>query len=140
MTKFAFLFLFLFFKKVENVELHLHHHHHFHSVCCSSLDSMQEQVKSQPQGKRPIMTSAQEVFGHNIYIESVKVLVILNPNQLHVDIFRFGFHLLEVYFFIDSSKMISNSPEVSNFNRFFSNSTSSLATNHRFFLNFDYDL
>ena len=38
---------------------------------------------------------------------------------LHVDIFRFCFHSFEVYFFIDSSKMIGNFPEVSNFNRLF---------------------
>ena len=37
-------------------------------------------------------------------------------NRLHVDIFRFCFHSFEVYS-IDSSKMIGNSPEVSNFNR-----------------------
>ena len=39
-------------------------------------------------------------------------------NRLHVDIFRFCFHSFEVYS-IDSSKMIGNSPEVSNFNRLF---------------------
>ena len=39
-------------------------------------------------------------------------------NRLHVDIFRFFFHSVEVYS-IDSSKMIGNSPEVFNFNRLF---------------------
>ena len=39
-------------------------------------------------------------------------------NRLHVDIFRFCFHSFEVYS-IDSSKMIGNFPEVSNFNRLF---------------------
>ena len=39
-------------------------------------------------------------------------------NRLHVDIFRFGFHSFEkVYSSIDSSKMVGNSLEVSNFNR-----------------------
>ena len=37
-------------------------------------------------------------------------------NRLHVDIFQFYFHSFEVYS-IDSSKMISNFSEVSNFNR-----------------------
>ena len=39
-------------------------------------------------------------------------------NRLHVDIFRVCVHSCEVYF-IDSSKIIGNSPEVSNFNRLF---------------------
>jgi hypothetical protein len=38
-------------------------------------------------------------------------------NRLHVDIFRLCFHSFEVYFSIDSSKTIGNTPEVSNFNR-----------------------
>ena len=38
--------------------------------------------------------------------------------RLHVDIFWFCFHSFKVYF-VDSSKMIGNSPEVSNFNRLF---------------------
>ena len=43
-------------------------------------------------------------------IESVKILVILNPTGwLHVDIFRFCFHSFEVYA-VDSSKMIGNPP------------------------------
>ena len=42
-------------------------------------------------------------------------------NRLHVDIiFQFFFHLFEVYSSIYSSKLIGNSPEVSNFNRFIS--------------------
>jgi hypothetical protein len=36
--------------------------------------------------------------------------------RLHVDIFRFCFHSFEAYSSIDSSKMIGESPEVSNFN------------------------
>ena len=36
--------------------------------------------------------------------------------RLHVDIFWFCFHSFEIYFSIDSSKMIRNSHEVSNFN------------------------
>ena len=43
-------------------------------------------------------------------------------SRLQVDIFRFCFHPFEVYP-MDSSKMIGNPPEVSNFNRSFSNST-----------------
>ena len=39
---------------------------------------------------------------------------------LHVDIIRFFFHPLEANC-IDSSKMIGNSPEASNFNRFICN-------------------
>ena len=38
-------------------------------------------------------------------------------NRLHVDVVRFCFYSMEVYS-IDSSKMVGNSPEVSNFNRF----------------------
>ena len=38
--------------------------------------------------------------------------------RLHVDILRFGFHSSEIYS-IDSSKMIDNPPEVSNFNRLY---------------------
>ena len=39
-------------------------------------------------------------------------------SRLHVDIiFRFCFHSFGVYSSIDSSKLTSNSPEVSNFNR-----------------------
>ena len=39
---------------------------------------------------------------------------------LHVEIiFQFCFHSFEVYSLIDSSKMIGNSPQVSNFNRLF---------------------
>ena len=40
-------------------------------------------------------------------------------NQLHVDIFRFCLYSFEVLYSIDSSKMISKFPEVSNFNRLF---------------------
>ena len=41
-------------------------------------------------------------------------------NQLHVHIFRFwSFHSFEVYYFIDSSRMISKFPQVLNFNRLF---------------------
>ena len=39
-------------------------------------------------------------------------------SQLHVDIIRFFFHSFEVYSRY-SSKMIGNSPEISNFNRLF---------------------
>ena len=39
-------------------------------------------------------------------------------NRLLVEIFQFCFHSFEVYS-IDTSKMIGNSPEVSNFNRLF---------------------
>ena len=39
-------------------------------------------------------------------------------NQLNVDIFRFCFHLNEVYS-IDSSETIDEIPEVSNFKQFF---------------------
>ena len=38
-------------------------------------------------------------------------------SQLHVDIFWFCFHSFEVYSSINSSKMIGNSREVSNFHR-----------------------
>ena len=52
---------------------------------------------------------------------------------LHVYIFRFWcFHSFEVHS-IDSSKMMGNSPEVSNFTGYFSNSTGSSVTNRRFF-------
>ena len=61
-------------------------------------------------------TGAWKVFGH---IESVKIHVILNPTGYMLDIFRICFHSFEVYSSIDSSKMIGNSPEVSNFNRLF---------------------
>ena len=44
-------------------------------------------------------------------------------NRLHVHIFR----LFELYY-IDSSKMIGNFPEVFNFNRFYSYSTGSIVT------------
>ena len=40
-------------------------------------------------------------------------------NRLHVDILWFCFHSFEVLYFIDSSKMIGNPPEVANFNRLF---------------------
>ena len=40
------------------------------------------------------------------------------PIRLHVDIFRFCFHSFEGHS-IDFSKMIGNSPEVSNFHRLF---------------------
>ena len=42
-------------------------------------------------------------------------------NRLHIDIFRCCFHSFESFEVcsIDSSKMISNSPEVSNFNQLF---------------------
>ena len=40
-------------------------------------------------------------------------------NWLHVDIFRFCFNSFEAYSPIDSSKMIGNSPKVSNFTRLF---------------------
>ena len=39
-------------------------------------------------------------------------------NRLHIDIFRCYFYSFKIYY-IDSSKMIGNSPEVSNFNRVF---------------------
>ena len=39
-------------------------------------------------------------------------------NHFHVHIFQFFFHSVEIYS-IDSSKMIGNPPEVSNFNRLF---------------------
>ena len=55
-------------------------------------------------------------------------------SRLHVDIFRFCFHSFEVYSSIDSSKMISNSPKVSNFNRYFPNSTVSSINNWHFSL------
>ena len=38
-------------------------------------------------------------------------------NQLHVDIFQFCFYSFEEVYSVDSSKMIRNSPEISNFNR-----------------------
>ena len=66
--------------------------------------------------------SAREVFGA---YESVKILVLLNPCSivilvLHVDTFRFcHFHSFEIYYFIDSSKMISKFPAVLDFNRLF---------------------
>ena len=41
-------------------------------------------------------------------------------SQLHVDFFQFFFYSFEVYTSIDSSNMIGNPPEVSNFNRLFS--------------------
>jgi hypothetical protein len=60
-----------------------------------------------------------------VYTNAWKFLGIVgqNPsdsksNRLHVDIFRFCFDSFEVHS-IDSSKMIGNSPEVSNFNRLF---------------------
>ena len=57
-----------------------------------------------------------KVFGH---IESVKILVILNPTGwLHVGIFPFFFHSFEVYS-IDSSKRIGNFHSVLNFNWLF---------------------
>ena len=40
-------------------------------------------------------------------------------NRLHVDIFWFCFPSFEVLYFIDSSKMIGNPPEVANFNWLF---------------------
>jgi hypothetical protein len=40
-------------------------------------------------------------------------------SRLHVDIFRFSFYSFEVYSRIDSSKMIENSPAVSNLNGLF---------------------
>jgi hypothetical protein len=45
------------------------------------------------------------------------IQVILNPTGYMLDIFRFCFHSFEEVHAIDSSKTISNSPEVSNFNR-----------------------
>ena len=45
-------------------------------------------------------------------------------NRLHVDIFRFCFHSFEVYF-IDSSRMIGNSPKSPTSTGYFSNSTGS---------------
>ena len=64
-----------------------------------------------------LWTSAREVFGQS---ESVKILMILNPTGYMLDIIiRFCFHSFEVYSCIDSSKMIGNSPEVSNFNGLF---------------------
>jgi len=52
-------------------------------------------------------------------------------NQLHVDIFRFGFHSLEVYSSIDSSEIIGNPPEVSTPTGYFLNSIGSSVTNRR---------
>ena len=65
-----------------------------------------------------MLFGAWEVFGH---ILSVKILASdSKSNPLHVDIiFRFWFHSIEVYSPIDSSKMIGNLVEVSNFNRLF---------------------
>jgi hypothetical protein len=40
-------------------------------------------------------------------------------NRLHVDIFWVFFHSFEVYIFLDSSKMVSNYHDASNFNRLF---------------------
>ena len=73
-------------------------------------------------GSRPTMPRTmprREVFGH-LYIVG-QDHVILNPNRLHVDTFRFCyFHSFEVYSSIDSSKMIGDSlAEVSNFHRLF---------------------
>ena len=45
-------------------------------------------------------------------------------NRLHVDIFRFCVHSLEVYSSIDSSETIGYSPEVLNSNRVFLQHTS----------------
>ena len=53
-------------------------------------------------------------------------------NWLHVDIFQFCFHSFEVYSSIDSSKVIGNSAEVSNFNLLFLNSIGSSVSNRRF--------
>ena len=41
------------------------------------------------------------------------------PKRLHVDIFRFCFHSFKEVYCKDSSKMIGNAPEVSNFDRLF---------------------
>ena len=60
-------------------------------------------------------------------------LVILNPTGYMLDIFRVCFHSLDVISSIDSSKMINNFLEVSNFNQLFSNSTGSSVTNRQFF-------
>ena len=60
-------------------------------------------------------SSAREVFGH---IELVKILVILNPTGYMLTTSCFFVYSFEVYS-IDSSKMIGNSLEVSNFNRLF---------------------
>jgi hypothetical protein len=78
------------------------------------------------------MNGAQDVFGH---MQSVKILVILNPAGYMLDIFRFCVQLFEVYASTNFSKMISKSPEVSNFsrclflklNRFICNLTPSLS-------------
>ena len=69
-----------------------------------------------------LYSSAREVFGH---IESVKFLVILNPTGYLLTSSGFAFHSFEVHS-IDSSRMTSNSPEVSNSSTgYFSNSTGS---------------
>jgi len=44
---------------------------------------------------------------------------VCKSSRLHVDILEFCFHSFEVYSSINSSKLIGNSPEVSNFNWLF---------------------
>jgi hypothetical protein len=54
-------------------------------------------------------------------------------SRLHVDIFRFSFYSVEVYYScIDSSKMIENSPADRTSTGYFSNSTGSSVTDWRF--------
>ena len=64
-------------------------------------------------------------------VEPAKILLTLSPASYMFDICRFCFHSFEVYS-IDSSKMVGNSPEVLNFNLYFSISTGSSVTNHWF--------
>ena len=67
--------------------------------------------------QQPHRTSAREVFGH---IESVKIHVILNPAGSMLTSSS-GFAIIHARYIpsIDSSNMIGNSPEFSNFNRLF---------------------
>jgi hypothetical protein len=60
-------------------------------------------------------TSAQEVCGHNLVGQDPSDS---KSNRSHVDIFQCCFHSFGAYS-IDSSKMLGNSHEVSNFNRLF---------------------
>ena len=83
--------------------------------------------------------SAREVFGH-VYIVGQDPRD-SKSSRLHVDIFRFRFHSFEVYFYIDSSKMIGNAivkPRTST--GYFSKSTGSSVTNRGFSPNIDVDL
>ena len=63
--------------------------------------------------------------------QSVKILVILNIDGYMLTSSGFAFiHLRYILICIDSSKMIGNSPTSTGY---FSNSTSTYVTNHRFF-------